>query len=210
MIDATSPQKRDSVQALIAAMIDKVRSGGYSATSVDDVCREAGFSKGAFFHHFKSKEELAVSAAEAWREKAASEFLAAPYQQLADPADRILGYIDLRRSMLTGRAETFSCFAGTMLQEAFATSEAIRSACGSTIIEHAQSLEPDIAAAMAEAGVHAWTPSSLCLHIQAVLQGAFIIAKATNNPQQAVECVDHLYRYVALLFGRSPTSKEPI
>jgi len=33
---------------------------GYSATSVDQVIAEAGSSKGAFFHHFRSKTDLAV------------------------------------------------------------------------------------------------------------------------------------------------------
>jgi TetR/AcrR family transcriptional regulator, transcriptional repressor for nem operon len=36
-----------------------VRRKGLSATSVDDICAAAGVSKGAFFHHFKSKDALA-------------------------------------------------------------------------------------------------------------------------------------------------------
>jgi len=47
----------------------------------------------------------------------------------------------------------------------------------------------------------AWTAKSLALHIQAVLQGAFILAKAKGGPEIAIESVDHLIRYLKLLFG---------
>jgi TetR/AcrR family transcriptional repressor of nem operon len=37
--------------------------------------------------------------------------------------------------------------------------------------------------------------------MQAVLQGAFILAKAGNDPALARESIDHLDRYMRLLFG---------
>jgi TetR/AcrR family transcriptional regulator, transcriptional repressor for nem operon len=33
---------------------------------VDDLRKAAGVTKGAFFHHFESKEDLAVAAAQYW------------------------------------------------------------------------------------------------------------------------------------------------
>jgi hypothetical protein len=39
-----------------------------------------------------------------------------------------------------------------------------------------------------------------------VLQGAFIIAKAKDNVKDAAACVDHLRRYVELLF-QPPSEK---
>jgi TetR/AcrR family transcriptional repressor of nem operon len=49
-----------------------------------------------------------------------------------------------------------------------------------------------------------WTPASLARHTQAVLQGAFILAKATGDRAVALESVDHLKRYLTLLFSRAP------
>ena len=51
-----------------------------------------------------------------------------------------------------------------------------------------------------------WTPASLARHTQAVLQGAFILAKATGDRAVALESVDHLKRYLTLLFSQ-PQSK---
>ena len=46
-----------------------------------------------------------------------------------------------------------------------------------------------------------WTAESLALYTQAVIQGAFILAKAKHGQEIAVESVDHLIRYLKLLFG---------
>jgi len=41
-------------------------SMGYNKASVDDICAEAGISKGAFYHHFKSKQELFLALLDGW------------------------------------------------------------------------------------------------------------------------------------------------
>jgi len=88
-----------------------------------------------------------------------------------------------------------------MVQEAFAASPAVREACNASISGHAAKLEADIAAAMDQHGVTGVSPRSLALHTQAVLQGAFILAKAKGGPQAAIDSVSHLKRYITLLFN---------
>ena len=39
----------------LEAALRVIRTKGYAATTVDDLCATAGVSKGSFFHHFKSK-----------------------------------------------------------------------------------------------------------------------------------------------------------
>jgi AcrR family transcriptional regulator len=39
---------------------------GFNKASVDDICAEAGISKGAFYHHFKSKQELFLALLDGW------------------------------------------------------------------------------------------------------------------------------------------------
>jgi TetR/AcrR family transcriptional repressor of nem operon len=117
--------------------------------------------------------------------------------------DRILAYVDFRRSLLVGGLPNFTCLVGTMVQETYDTSPDIRDASYASISGHAATLEPDIEAAMRKYKVRGdWTAKSLALHTQAVLQGAFILAKGANDAQRAVESVDHLRRYIELLFAR--------
>ena len=193
---------------LLDAALGLIRAKGYSATSVDDLCAAAGVTKGAFFHHFATKEALAVAAAGYWSEVTGALFAAAPYHDHADPLDRVLGYIDFRAALLNGPVEAFTCLVGTMVQEAFAASPAIRRACDASISGHAAKLEADIEAALARYGVEGVTASSLALHTQAVLQGAFILAKARGGPDVAADSVAHLKRYFALLFRPAVQGKE--
>src|ERR1044071_1002706 len=39
---------------------------GYNKASVDDICAEAGVSKGAFYHHFESKQALFLALLDRW------------------------------------------------------------------------------------------------------------------------------------------------
>jgi TetR/AcrR family transcriptional repressor of nem operon len=201
-------QKPSAKDNMLAAALSVIRSKGYAATSVDDLCAAAGVSKGAFFHHFKSKEDLAVAAAERWSQMTGDLFAAAPYHKHADPLDRVLGYIDFRKSLLTGELPQFTCLVGTMVQETYASNPAIRDACARSISNHVAKLEEEIRAALAKRRISpSWTAASLALYTQAVLQGAFIIAKAKGNAEDASACVDHLRRYVELLFNH-PRKKE--
>jgi TetR/AcrR family transcriptional repressor of nem operon len=193
---------------LLFAALSMIRARGYAGTSVEDLCGAAGVTKGAFFHHFKSKDALAVAAAGCWSETTAGLFATAPYHDHADPLDRVLGYIDFRKAILRGKVSEFSCLAGTMVQEVYDTHPAIRDACERSISHHAATVEADIAEAMRSHGVDGnWTASSLALHMQAVLQGAFILAKAKAGPRVAEDSIDHLRRYVELLFDRRTAKK---
>ena len=186
------------------AAVSMIREKGFCATSVDDLCGRAGVSKGAFFHYFDSKEALGVAAARHWDEMTSAFFAAQAYHRHEDPLDRVLGYIDFRRETLAGKVSEFTCLAGTMVQEVYDTAPAIRNAVDVTISKHAARLEADIAAAIERHGIRpdGWDAGSLALHTQAVLQGAFILAKMRGGPEVAVQSVDHLKRYVGLLFNK--------
>ena len=189
--------------ALIAAAHQLVRRQGYAATTVDQICAAAGVTKGAFFHHFASKEALAIGAIEGWTDRARPLFELPPHTRLDDPLDRLLGHIDFRLSMLDGPTEDYTCFVGTMVQEAYATSDRIRAACEASINAYCEALAPDIQAAMDLYGVpDDITAIGLAQHVQSVLQGAFVLAKTTNDPAIARGTVTHLKRYVRMLFGR--------
>lgn len=204
MRDANHPSK----EKILNAALRVIRAKGYGAARIEDICEAAGLTKGSFFHHFKGKEDLAIAAVDHWSATTGKLFESAPYHLHDDPLDRVLGYIDFRKTLLRGKVPEFTCLVGTMVQEVYDTDPAIRAACDRSISGHAAKIEDDIADAMQRHGIQAdWTAKSLALHTQAVLQGAFILAKARNGPSIAAESVEHLHRYIELLF-RTPTAKE--
>ena len=193
--------KKGARLELLDAALGLIREQGYASTSVDELCAQAGVTKGAFFHHFPSKEALAIAAANHWSEITKAFFEAAPYHKHSDPLQRVLGYLDFRKAILTGEIAEFTCLVGTMVQETYGSHPDIRDACAASISGHAATIAADIAEAMVRYRIRgSWTAESLALHSQAVLQGAFIMAKAKGNAAIAIESVDHLRRYIELLF----------
>ena len=193
--------QHDSRTKLLDAALYVIRAKGYSAARVEDVCEAAGLTKGSFFHHFSSKEELALAAAEHFSAFAESIFSVAPYRYLADPLDRLLGYVDFRKAILQGELPEYTCLLGTMVQETYETHPAIRKACDRCMGAHAATLVGDIGAAVEKYGLSPeWTVESLAYYTQAVIQGSFILAKAQQSAHVAADCLDHLHRYLQFLF----------
>jgi TetR/AcrR family transcriptional repressor of nem operon len=202
----------NSKHKLLDAALQVIRSKGYTATTIDDICASASLTKGSFFHHFKSKEDLALSAIDHWNAMTGGMFAQSAYHLHADPRDRVLAYIDLRAEILQGELPDFTCLLGTMVQETFETHPRIRDACNAGISSHAQTVAIDIAAAkLIYAPTATWDADTLALYTQAVIQGAFILAKAQGKAEIATLCIEHLRCYVeGLLAPGSPFSKPSL
>lgn len=199
-----TPAQHESRTRLLDAALNVFRAKGYTATRVEDICAAAGLTKGSFFHHFKTKDELAIAAAGRWTEVTGALFRDADYHKPSDPVDRVLAYIEFRKQLLRGPVAEYTCLLGTLIQEIYDTNPPIREACEASIASHVETLVPDIEAAKAAHAPGAtWSAESLALHTQAVMQGSFIIAKARYDTDAAADSVDHLKRYVAGLFGRT-------
>lgn len=199
------PPPQNARDRLLEAGVKLIRQQGYAATSVGELCAEAGVTKGAFFHHFASKEALGAELARYWSNATSGFFTDAPFRRIADPLDRILAYIDLRIALIGGPVEAFSCVAGTMLQESFRASAPIRSACRESILGNADLFVEDFAEAVALYGVEA-DPRGLSLHMQVVIQGAFILAKTQDSDEAAAAMarasLEHLKHYLTLMFAK--------
>ncbi len=201
--------KQNARSKLLDAAIVLVRQQGFSATSVDELCAMADVTKGAFFHHFASKDALGAAAADHWTETSSVLFMDADYNRHEDPLDRYLGYLDFREEIATGEVADFTCYAGTSLQECYGSSDAIRDAAYQSIAGHSERLAEDLDQAIARYGVpEGVTGLSLGLYTQAALQGAFILAKGQGNAAPVHDAIVHLRRYILLLFDREGLTQK--
>lgn len=196
-----SAPRQTARDKILDAAVYTIRAQGFAGTSVDELCAAAGVTKGAFFHHFKTKDALAVAAAERFSQMADGLFSAAPYRALPDSVDRLIGYVDFRQGLMLGELPAFTCLVGTMAQEAYATHPDVREACALSIDAHVDMLEPDILEAMRARNVAPpGGARGLGYYMQAVIQGAFVLAKAKNDAGVAAGCLDHLRDHLTGLF----------
>jgi TetR/AcrR family transcriptional repressor of nem operon len=194
---------------LLNAALLVIRTKGYAATTIDDICHKAGVTKGSFFHHFKSKDELALTAAAYWVTMTEGFFAGAGYRKSKDPLARLLGYVEFRSEILQGELPEYTCLLGTLVQETYETHPDIRAACDRGMSAHIAVLVRDIGAAKKlYAPAASWSAESVGYFIQSVLQGGFIFAKARQGPTVVRESLAHLRRYLELLFTPTRNHKR--
>lgn len=129
MFDSVSPTlpTRDR---LIQAAAELMYRQSYGAVSVDDICREADIKKGTFYHHFASKNELALATfTYMWGEYRA-EIEATQGNQEIPPTERLARYVDsivaCHRETFAAEGKVYGCPLCTAGQEMGAQDEAIR------------------------------------------------------------------------------------
>ncbi len=60
-------QRSEETQArILEAAVKQFSVNGYNKASVDSICEQAGISKGAFYHHFKTKQDVFLALLDGW------------------------------------------------------------------------------------------------------------------------------------------------
>jgi TetR/AcrR family transcriptional repressor of nem operon len=184
----SSPSRRDK---LVLAATELFRRDGYSGTSVSDICDWAGVTKGAFFHHFASKEELAEASLELWDHNVAAMEAAAPFQSVASGKDKVAAYMDFFIELFSRPDLIKSCLVGTTVQEVAETNPALRQA-SQRCFDHA---EARFAAIMSNASpdVDSFALARLWM---ATVQGSLLLYKASGDESVIPDNLKHVRKYI--------------
>jgi len=172
-------------ERILAAARGLVIDNGFRATTVEAVLAASGSSKGAFFHHFPSKRDLADALVAQYvaDDLAMLELgMAAAYDAGPDPADRAIAFLrfyeDMADEIMTG---TTGCLYTSVLAEMelvdAGTSDPIRKAVATWRERYAELL----AAAVGEGDVDV---SALSDHVFVTFEGAYLLARTTGDPSQ--------------------------
>jgi TetR/AcrR family transcriptional repressor of nem operon len=180
---------------IVAAAIELFQRNGFVATTVDQICTAAGVTKGAFFHHFESKEALAQACLAAWNCQMTGMVAGAPFQALSDPVEKLLGCLDFFIGVFESPRVMKSCLAGTTVQEVSETHPALRDAAQACFVSAEQQLTALLNAACRASRKKLDTAGLAKLWV-ATLQGSLILYKASRdetviagNLRQVRECV---------------------
>ena len=75
--------------ALLEAAARGLSRYGYGNLVLEDVARAAGYTRGALYHQFKDKEDLALAVVR-WADETWQEEVGEPAKREADPVDALL------------------------------------------------------------------------------------------------------------------------
>ena len=198
-----SEELPDKKRRLIGATLVLVLRQGFAATSVDQICAEAGVTKGSFFHYFASKEEIGRVAMHAWSGGWDAILAASGIVELEDPLKRIDRLFEVMHATYLNADMPVGCVNGTIAQETAGSNETFRADCAS----HFDAWVDRVAAMLAEARVKHppkvdFDPEEVARLLIALVQGSMLVAKAWQDREVIGANLRHAKSYLDGLFGR--------
>jgi TetR/AcrR family transcriptional repressor of nem operon len=190
----------DAAQALIL-------DHGYGSTTVDAVVGRVGITKGAFFHHFGSKSDLALALVERYAQldrEHLEHHMERARKLASDPLQQLLILIGLYEEDFEALAEPFpGClFASYIYENKLFDAKTIEVLRGSTLMwRHAarEMLEKVAATHPPRVPVDL---DSLADLFYALTEGSFIMTKTLGDKTLLARHTRHLRTYLELLFGK--------
>lgn len=194
----------DTKRKLLDSAMHLMVRQGYTATTVDQVCCDAGLTKGSFFHYFKSKEQIGEAAIDYFSCCRKEAFAKGEFNSFEDPLDRIFGMLDFMAESAKDPNTPTACLVGNLAQELSATNSELRSCCEASfnrwtsafgsLLEQAKEAHPPVSD---------FDPGSVATMILSLIQGSIIISKTRQDPNVFAENIQHCRRYIETLFDRS-------
>jgi TetR/AcrR family transcriptional repressor of nem operon len=163
-----------------------VIENGFTATSVDQVIAESGTSKGAFFHHFSSKLDLAQSLVDRYAAADIAHLeqaVAHAAAQTDDPARQVIEFV---RFFEAGADELMaaqsSCLYVSILTERQLADGGTAAQIGAAIVAWRTTLSAMLHDALAERpGAPVIDRDALADHVFVTFEGAFLLCRSTSD-----------------------------
>jgi len=179
---------------------------GLAATPIDEVLTAAGTSKGAFFHHFPSKNHLARAIVERYAQGDIGfldEFMGRAEAATDDPAEQLVTFIGLFEQAADELvAQQPSCLYVSYIFDKQLSDNGTNDVIVDVFLRYRERLVEKIAAA---AKLHppaiALDPVALADQVTVTFEGAFVLARALGDPSIMRSQLELVRRMVALLFG---------
>jgi TetR/AcrR family transcriptional regulator, transcriptional repressor for nem operon len=192
-------------EKILDAAQNLILERGYVGMTVEHILDEVGITKGAFFHHFKTKDDLAKALLQRFADKDAkiySESRERAEKLSDDPLQQMLIFIRMFEEMFGGLTEPYpGCLFASYIYELQQFDDQTRQLIRDSFQKWRELLKEKF-----EAIARKYPPqtevsaASLADAFTVVLEGAFITGKAMNEPGVVSEQLRHFRNYVELLF----------
>jgi TetR/AcrR family transcriptional repressor of nem operon len=194
----------------------QVMERGFAATSVDAIQEAAGISRGTFFYHFASKDELARALIERYarQDHELTESLMARAENLAtDPLQQALVFMGLFEELFreVGPVRAGCLFASYSYEAQLFDEETHRLIAGS--LEHFRRIfggKLEQAIARHPPVVPDVDPYDLADLASSAFQGAYVLWRVTNESERIAMPIEHFRKYLELLFDVRAQRTEPV
>jgi TetR/AcrR family transcriptional repressor of nem operon len=180
---------------------------GFAGVSLDQLIRSLGLTKGAFFHHFRNKNDLARTLIRRYADDGVQLFttsLARARKLSDDPLQQFLILIGLYEELFENLDEPYpGCLLASYVYELQQFDEETRAIIKEEFILSRTELSQLIRKIMQKYPPRREVdPVSLADGFMSVFEGAFILSKSLNEADITIKQLRHYKAYIELLFAR--------
>lgn len=156
-------------------------SKGFPATTVDEICDLAGVTKGSFYHHFGSKEELGVAALESYFADVVVAFGEGDWSRVEDPVQRLRDFVAHAADVCTGPVMIAGCLIGSFSLDLAESSPDLRERL-STMFAALADVVTTLVGDAARSRGRVLDAEQFGEQFLAVIEGSIVLAKAHADP----------------------------
>lgn len=178
---------------------------GLAGTTVEAVVEEAGVTKGAFFYHFDSKDELARSLVERYEahdQDLMDEHMAEAERRSEDPLEQVLIFVQLFEDQMEKLSEPYpGCLFASYCYQNEMFDEETKGIVQRGLLRWRERLADKFREVLEERTPSADVePEDLADMLTVIFEGSFVLSKTLSEPQAIARQLAEYRNYVRLLF----------
>jgi TetR/AcrR family transcriptional repressor of nem operon len=206
MKDVKQPRALETREKILQAAACLFALKGYHDTKLEEVLDTAQVTKGAFFHHFRDREDLGFAVLD-WHMERRRQELEQIEQEMPPPRDdaplaRVYRRLDAIAELVRRREHRKGgCIIGNLSTALADTHEAFRQRLADCFDEMAREFLPDLEAAKQarpQSALDAWT---LARYLVTVVEGAIMLARTYRDRTLPARHFGCLKEYLAQSLG---------
>jgi len=188
-------QATDTHEKLLDAALRLMLSKGYPATTVDEICAEAGVSKGSFYHFFKTKEDVGLATLAYFYQRGSGEMMSGGFSSLTDPLKRAFGFINHveQKSAVLWRE---GCLLATFASELAESSPSIQAEVSRMFKDLVYGMSLLLEPIARRAKTNSPTAVEMAEMFLDVLEGSIVVARAHQEPERIAISINRFRVYL--------------
>jgi len=185
-----------------------ILNNGFTAMSIEEVIKDAGITKGGFFYHYDSKNDLAYSLLQRYREVEAfffSSLFKRSEELTSDPLQQMLVFMKLFAEMMADMDELHpGCLVASITYESQQVNEQVKKITAEIVMDWRNLFREKI-----EKINLVYTPNAdvssddLADMLSTIIEGGIIVSRALNDPSILVKQLLEYRSYIELLYKSS-------
>ncbi len=191
---------KNTRQKILLAAFKEIHLYGYQSASIQNIINQAGVTKGALYHHFKSKHDLVITLLDEVHTQYVENTFIKPMENTDDPINTLITTLNGIKDQMSDEDIALGCPLDSIAQEMAPIDAVIQQKIEALYQRKLMTMQAAFSRGQVAGTVQASVSAeSISLMIMATLQGCMGIAKSARSVHVLIQCGTGLIHYLEQL-----------